>query len=584
MQLAWLLGLGDDGEGDVRRARVALGVEPVFKLVDTCAAEFEAYTPYYYSTYEREDECRRSDRRKIMILGGGPNRIGQGIEFDYCCVHASFALKADGFETIMVNCNPETVSTDYDTSDKLYFEPLTTEDVLGIYRREQCDGVIVQFGGQTPLNIARTLEAEGVTIIGTSPDSIDRAEDRERFKQLLQKIGLRQPANGTATNTDGAKKIAAEIGYPVVIRPSFVLGGRAMEIVKTEAALVEYMTHAVKASPRHPVLIDKFLENAVEVDIDAVSDGTRCVVAAVMEHIEEAGIHSGDSACSIPPYSLRDEIIDELKQLTYALAAELGVVGLMNIQCAVRGRDIFVLEVNPRASRTVPFVSKATGVPFAKVAARVMPLTLGKGAGKTLDELGLTSEVDIDHFAVKEAIFPFVRFPGVDIILGPEMKSTGEVMGLDRDFGLAYAKTQFGSGGRFPTEGNAFISVRDEDKRHVIYIAKKMERLGFQIYSTPGTAKTLRNFGIEVVTIEKLREGHPNVLDLVRDGKIDLIINTPAGRTTRRDEVIIRSTATSLGIPCYTTMSGAATIVNAIEATRAFPIEVRALQDYHAKG
>jgi len=568
----------------VRRARVALGVEPVFKLVDTCAAEFEAYTPYYYSTYEREDECRRSDRRKIMILGGGPNRIGQGIEFDYCCVHASFALKADGFETIMVNCNPETVSTDYDTSDKLYFEPLTTEDVLGIYRREQCDGVIVQFGGQTPLNIARTLEAEGVTIIGTSPDSIDRAEDRERFKQLLQKIGLRQPANGTATNTDGAKKIAAEIGYPVVIRPSFVLGGRAMEIVKTEAALVEYMTHAVKASPRHPVLIDKFLENAVEVDIDAVSDGTRCVVAAVMEHIEEAGIHSGDSACSIPPYSLRDEIIDELKQLTYALAAELGVVGLMNIQCAVRGRDIFVLEVNPRASRTVPFVSKATGVPFAKVAARVMPLTLGKGAGKTLDELGLTSEVDIDHFAVKEAIFPFVRFPGVDIILGPEMKSTGEVMGLDRDFGLAYAKTQFGSGGRFPTEGNAFISVRDEDKRHVIYIAKKMERLGFQIYSTPGTAKTLRNFGIEVVTIEKLREGHPNVLDLVRDGKIDLIINTPAGRTTRRDEVIIRSTATSLGIPCYTTMSGAATIVNAIEATRAFPIEVRALQDYHAKG
>jgi len=584
VQLAWLLGLGDDGEGDVRRARVALGVEPVFKLVDTCAAEFEAYTPYYYSTYEREDECRRSDRRKIMILGGGPNRIGQGIEFDYCCVHASFALKADGFETIMVNCNPETVSTDYDTSDKLYFEPLTTEDVLGIYRREQCDGVIVQFGGQTPLNIARTLEAEGVTIIGTSPDSIDRAEDRERFKQLLQKIGLRQPANGTATNTDGAKKIAAEIGYPVVIRPSFVLGGRAMEIVKTEAALVEYMTHAVKASPRHPVLIDKFLENAVEVDIDAVSDGTRCVVAAVMEHIEEAGIHSGDSACSIPPYSLRDEIIDELKQLTYALAAELGVVGLMNIQCAVRGRDIFVLEVNPRASRTVPFVSKATGVPFAKVAARVMPLTLGKGAGKTLDELGLTSEVDIDHFAVKEAIFPFVRFPGVDIILGPEMKSTGEVMGLDRDFGLAYAKTQFGSGGRFPTEGNAFISVRDEDKRHVIYIAKKMERLGFQIYSTPGTAKTLRNFGIEVVTIEKLREGHPNVLDLVRDGKIDLIINTPAGRTTRRDEVIIRSTATSLGIPCYTTMSGAATIVNAIEATRAFPIEVRALQDYHAKG
>jgi carbamoyl-phosphate synthase large subunit len=576
IQLACLLGLGPDGEDDVRRGREALGIEPVFKLVDTCAAEFEAYTPYYYSTYEREDECRRTDRKKIMILGGGPNRIGQGIEFDYCCVHASFALKADGYETIMVNCNPETVSTDYDTSDKLYFEPLTKEDVLAIYRRERCDGVIVQFGGQTPLNLAESLEAEGVNIIGTSPDSIARAEDRERFKVLLEKLGLRQPPNGTATSTEGAKQVAADIGYPVVIRPSFVLGGRAMEIVNNEAALVEYMTHAVKASRKHPVLIDKFLENAVEVDIDAVADGTRCVVAAIMEHIEEAGIHSGDSACSIPPYSLRDEIIDELKQVTYALAKELGVVGLMNIQCAVRGRDIFILEVNPRASRTVPFVSKAKGIPFAKVAARVM-------AGKTLDELGLTTEVDIDHFAVKEAIFPFGRFPGVDIILGPEMKSTGEVMGLDRDFGLAYAKTQFGSGGRFPTSGNAFISVRDEDKRNVIFIAKKMEQLGFQIYSTPGTAKTLRNFGIEVVALNKLQEGHPNVLDMMRRGEVDIIVNTPAGRVTRQDEVVIRSTATHLGIPCYTTVSGAATAVNAMEAYRAFPIEVRAIQDYHAR-
>ena len=542
--------------------------------MDTCAAEFEAYTPYYYSTYEQEDECRRSSRKKIMILGGGPNRIGQGIEFDYCCVHASFALKEDGYETIMVNCNPETVSTDYDTSDKLYFEPLTKEDVLTIYRREKCQGVIVQFGGQTPLNLAVALEEAGLNIIGTTPESIDRAEDRQLFKELLNIVGLLQPPNDTATNVTEARKIAKEIGYPVLVRPSYVLGGRAMEIVYDEESLLDYMTRAVKASPKHPVLIDKYLENAIEVDVDAIADGKRAYVAAIMEHIEHAGVHSGDSACAIPPFSLSERMIEEIRRYTYALAKELNVVGLMNVQYAVKGSTLYVLEVNPRASRTIPFVSKATGVPFAKLAARVM-------AGKTLDQLGFRKEVKVDYYSVKEAILPFARFPGQDILLGPEMKSTGEVMGIDYDFGMAYAKTQFGSGSKLPTGGTVFISVKDEDKRIAVFFAKKLCELGFRIIATNSTAHVLENMGIEVIRVRKLKEGHKNILDYIQESALDLIINTPGDSDTRDDERLIRSTAVRYGIPCFTTMAGAAEVVHSIEALKNKGISVCALQDYH---
>ncbi|MDP8262657.1 MAG: carbamoyl-phosphate synthase large subunit [Candidatus Ancaeobacter aquaticus] len=586
VQIACLTGLDEIA---VRSMRKEMGIEPVYKLVDTCAAEFEAYTPYYYSTYQRpfyhvddagnvaqitDDEVRKTDKKKIMILGGGPNRIGQGIEFDYCCVHASFALKEDGYETIMVNSNPETVSTDYDSSDKLYFEPLTFEDVLNIYEREECSGAIVQLGGQTPLNLALRLKKAGVNIIGTSPESIDVAENREKFQKMLKKLGLIQPANGTAINTDQAISIAKDIGYPVVVRPSYVLGGRAMKIVFDEASLVEYMTHAVKVSPDHPILVDKFLEDAVEIDVDAVSDGETVVVGAVMEHIEEAGIHSGDSACIIPYFSLSDEIAAKIKKDTHVLALELNVKGLMNIQFAVRNDVIYVLEVNPRASRTIPFVSKSIGVPLAKIAAKVM-------AGKTLKELGFTEEVTIDHFSVKEAVLPFIRFPGVDILLGPEMKSTGEVMGIDSVMGLAFAKSQMGTGQKLPMSGTVFISVKNQDKRKIVFIAKRLLDIGYKIVASSGTAKVFKNNGIDAVPLFKVSEGRPNILDYIKNDDIDLIINTPSGQIPLEDEVKIRSTAVAHNVPIITTLSAAQAVVNGIDEMAKRKLTVKALQEYH---
>ena len=570
-QLAHLWGFSEE---EIRAYRKQLGVEATFKLVDTCAAEFEAYTPYYYSTYEREDESRPSSRPKVMILGGGPNRIGQGIEFDYCCVHAAFALKEEGYETIMVNSNPETVSTDYDTSDKLYFEPLTAEDVLNIYDRERPKGVILQFGGQTPLNLALQLQQAGVPILGTPPESIDRAEDRERFKELLQKLGLNQPPNGTATSAEEAKEIASRIGYPVLVRPSYVLGGRAMEIVYDERDLEDFMRLAVEASPERPVLIDKFLEDAIEIDVDAVADGRRCVVAGIMEHIEEAGVHSGDSAMALPPFSLTEGQIAEIRQQTYALAKELGVVGLLNIQFAIKGETLYVLEVNPRASRTVPFVSKATGIPWAKVAAKVM-------VGRTLEELGIRREVEIPHVAVKESVFPFNRFPGVDIVLGPEMKSTGEVMGIDEGFGLAYAKSQIAAGQNLPLEGRVFISVKDRDKRPAVMIARELEAMGFEILATHGTCSVLRRNGVKAKEVFKVSEGRPNVVDLMKNGEIHLVINTPSGKRPKADEVAIRTTALAYGIPVVTTIPGAQATVEGISALKEGRLRVKALQEYH---
>ena len=573
-QIGDITGIREDG---IRSQRHAAGTKSVFKLVDTCAAEFEAYTPYYYSTYEKEDETRRSDRKKIMILGGGPNRIGQGIEFDYCCVHAAFALKELGYETIMVNSNPETVSTDYDTSDKLYFEPLTFENVLDIVEREEPDGVIVQFGGQTPLNLAVRLKNAGVTIIGTSPESIDIAEDRDKFKTLLKKLNLTQPDNGIATTVGQARTIAQSIGYPVVVRPSYVLGGRAMEIVYTDDDLKAFMEKATAASPGHPILIDKFLEDAIEIDVDAVADGTRCVVAGIMEHIEEAGIHSGDSACALPPYSLDEGTLQKIRSYTYELARELNVVGLMNMQYAVRNDVIYVLEVNPRASRTVPFVSKATGVQWAKVAAKLM-------AGMKLDDLGIDKEIEIDHVAVKESVFPFNRFPGIDTILGPEMKSTGEVMGIDRNFGTAFWKAQRGAGQELPTEGNVFISVKNKDKRNVVFVAKKLSDLGFRIYATRGTARVLSTNGIAVETINKVSEGRPHIVDLIKNGRINMIINTPSGKNPKLDEVSIRANAVQFGIPYTTTLSGAQAVVNALESITTDALRVKPLQDYFLNG
>jgi carbamoyl-phosphate synthase large subunit len=569
-QLGYLLGFD---ETTLRNLRQEKGILPTYKLVDTCGAEFEAHTPYYYSTYEMENESKISSRKKVMILGGGPNRIGQGVEFDYCCVHASFALKELGYETIMVNSNPETVSTDYDTSDKLYFEPLTLEDVLHIVRIENPDGVIVQFGGQTPLNLAVPLEKAGAKIIGTTPENIDKAEDRERFKGLLKKLGLLQPLNGTATSVEDAKEIADEIGYPVVVRPSYVLGGRAMEIVYDEESLRGFVQRAVEASSEHPILIDKFLEDAIEIDVDAVSDGKSCVIAGIMEHIEEAGIHSGDSACVTPPYSLSDELIESLKRQTHALAKELQVVGLMNIQYAIKNDMIYILEVNPRASRTVPFISKASGIPWAKIAVKVM-------VGKNLQELGISGEVEIHHMAVKESVFPFNRFYGVDTVLGPEMKSTGEVMGIDTDFGMAFAKSQIGAGLNIPLKGKVFISVMNKDKRTIVFVAKKLVDLGFEIVATKGTAKVLANNGIPVQMVFKVGEGRPDIVDRIKNGEIQLVINTPSGKKPKADEVVIRSQSVAHNIPCVTTVFGAEALVNGIESLKR-GMSVQCIQEYH---
>jgi len=513
-------------------------------------------------------------KKKVAILGGGPNRIGQGIEFDYCCCHASYALKEEGIESIMINCNPETVSTDYDTSDKLYFEPLTVEDVLNIYGLEKPIGAIVQFGGQTPLNIAIPLEKAGVNILGTSPESIDIAEDRERFRQLLQKLKLNQAENGIAFSFEQAKEIAKEIGYPVLVRPSYVLGGRAMEIVYDEEDIESYMREAVEVSGEHPVLIDKFLEDAIEVDVDAICDGDLCVMGGVMEHIEEAGIHSGDSAMVIPPYTLTEEIIQKIRENTKRLALELKVKGLLNIQYAVRHNTVYILEVNPRASRTIPFVSKAIGIPLAKLATKVM-------IGKKLKELGFTEEKKPEYISVKESVFPFIRFPEVDPILGPEMRSTGEVMGIDKTFGLAYAKSQIGAGQRLSLKGNVFISVRNEDKRKVIFIAKKLSDLGFRILATRGTAYVLSQNDLDVEIVPKLYEGRPHVVDKIKSGQIDLIINTPQGKSTKIDETHIRSTAILYNTPLVTTISGAEATVNGIEALIKKKLEVRSLQEFH---
>ncbi|HEX7410453.1 MAG TPA: carbamoyl-phosphate synthase large subunit [Candidatus Binatia bacterium] len=563
-------------EGEVRQARLSAGIRPVFKMVDTCGAEFPAYTPYLYSTYEDEDESGVTARRKVMILGGGPNRIGQGIEFDYCCVHAAFALKEDGFETIMVNCNPETVSTDYDTSDKLYFEPLTLEDVLAIVQRERPEGVIVQFGGQTPLKLAVPLEQAGVPIIGTSPDAIDRAEDRERFAELLSKLGLCQPPNGIARSVVEAVRVADRLGYPVLVRPSYVLGGRAMEIVYEAEDLRRYMERALDAAPERTILVDKFIDDAIELDVDAVSDGTRVVIGGIMEHIERAGVHSGDSACSLPTKSIPPAVLEEIRQQVKAMALELRVVGLMNVQFAVKGSEIYILEVNPRASRTVPFVSKAIGVPLAKIAARVM-------VGRTLEEQGFTEEVIPQHMSVKEAVFPFSKFPGVDTLLGPEMKSTGEVMGIGPSFGAAFAKAQMAAGTVLPKSGAVFISVRNEDKAAVLPIAARLTQAGFRLIATSGTASYLRERGLTVETINKVAEGSPHVVDAIRRGVIAMVINTPKGFGPQLDSFSIRRSALECHVPYFTTVAGAEAAAEGVELLQREALGVQALQLYHRR-
>ena len=571
VQLSQLIGGSED---DVRQMRKELGIRPVYKLVDTCAAEFRASTPYYYSTYETENEARVSNRKKVMILGGGPNRIGQGIEFDYCCVHASFALREEGVESIMVNSNPETVSTDYDTSDKLYFEPLTKEDVLQIVETEKPDGVIVQFGGQTPLNLSAGLHKANVPILGTRPESIDRAEDRELFQGMLKKLGLVQPENGTAISVEDALEIADRIGYPVIVRPSYVLGGRAMKIVYDRCDLESYSRLAIMASPEHPILIDKFLEDAIEVDVDAISDGETTVIGGIMEHIEAAGVHSGDSACVLPPYSLEPDILNEITVATKAMAAELEVVGLMNVQYAIKGKQLYILEVNPRASRTVPFVSKATGIPLAKLATKVM-------LGRSLDSLGLTQELSPAHVSVKEAVLPFDRFPGVDTLLGPEMKSTGEVMGIDQQFGLAYAKSQLGAGQKLPASGSVFISVKDSDKKGVLPVAAKFQSIGFNIIATRGTAQFLTDNNISAAIIKKVSLGRPHAVDAIKNGDIQLVINTGSGDTPRQDGYMIRRAAIKFAIPYTTTLAGARAMCRGIAALKEQRYAVRALQDYH---
>jgi carbamoyl-phosphate synthase large subunit len=564
---------GSDEES-VRQSRLQQGIRPVYKLVDTCAAEFEAYTPYYYSTYETEDEARPSSRPKVVILGGGPNRIGQGIEFDYCCVHASFSLREEDHESIMVNSNPETVSTDYDTSDKLYFEPLTREDVLNILESEKPKGLIVQFGGQTPLNLSVPLEKAGAQILGTSPDAIDRAEDRKRFQQLLHKLGLKQPENATAFTIEEAFKAADKIGFPVVVRPSYVLGGRAMEIVYDRSRLEEFMKTAVHVSPGHPILIDKFLEDAIELDVDAISDGKLTVIGGIMEHIEQAGIHSGDSACVLPPITISKQMQDEIRRQTKLLAEELGVIGLMNIQFAIQEGEVFLLEVNPRASRTVPFVSKAIGRPLAKLATKVM-------LGKSLKELGFEKEIEPRHISVKEAVFPFSRFPKVDTLLGPEMKSTGEVMGIGENFGIAFAKAQAAAGYELPKGGTVFISVHDGDKVKALPAAKKFLKLGFKLIATAGTAKFLEHNGVPADRVYKLNEGRPHVVDKIKSGEIQLVVNTTLGKKTTSDSYEIRRTTLIYNIPYATTIAGAQAMAEAVSALQKGDWDVKTLQEYH---
>lgn len=579
-QIAHLTGRTED---QVRAERKEKGLVPSYRLVDTCAAEFEAYTPYYYSTYDRgDDEVKPNDRQKVMILGGGPNRIGQGIEFDYCCVHAAFALKEDGYETLMVNSNPETVSTDYDTSDKLFFEPLTLEDVLHIYEREKCWGAIAQFGGQTPLNLALGLQKNGVNIIGTSPQSIEIAEDRKLFAAMLHKLDIPQPSNGLATNEVEALEIAQRLGYPILVRPSFVLGGRAMQIVFSDAELRHYMRFAVEASPERPVLVDKFLEDATEVDVDCIADvgaledpsqGT-IVIGGMLEHIEFAGVHSGDASMVLPPHTLSPKVIEIIREYTHAMARELKVIGLMNVQYAVKGEKVYVLEVNPRASRTVPFVSKTIGVPLAKLAAKVM-------AGKSLKELGFTQEIWPKYWAVKESVFPFNRFHGQDILLSPEMRSTGEVMGLDPDLGIAYAKSQMAAGGPLPLKGRVFMSVSDAHKDEAAEVARMFVELGFELVATEGTAKVLEKSGLKVQKVYKLNEGRPNTLDLLKNREIQLVINTPTGQTPRADEIKIRTTAVYTGTPIMTAMSSARAAAHGIAALRKSGYTVTTLQEYH---
>jgi carbamoyl-phosphate synthase large subunit len=559
---------------EVRERRESLGIQTTFRLVDTCAAEFEAFTPYYYSSYGDENEMKQSDSKKIMILGGGPNRIGQGIEFDYCCVHASFALREAGFETVMVNSNPETVSTDYDTSDRLYFEPLTLEDVLEIYRQEKCDGAIVQYGGQTPLNLATGLQEAGVKVIGTSPESIDLAEDREKFKQILDQLGLKQPQNETALEPEDAAEKAARIGYPILLRPSFVLGGRGMFIVYDEEELAGVVQEAFAVAPGKPVLLDKFLEEAIELDVDCISDGETTVVGGMLQHIEFAGVHSGDAAMVLPPHDLPKEMIDEVRQASHDLAKAIGVIGLMNIQFAIKDGELFLIEVNPRASRTVPFVSKTIGVPLAKLGARVM-------AGAKLKDLGFTEEILPKHWAIKESVFPFSRFPGSPIVLTPEMRSTGEVMGQDEDFGMAFAKTQMAAKPSLPLEGNVFLSVKDSDKPQALEIAKGLQELGFSFYSTEGTAQFFNENGIKTETVMRISEGRPNVADLIKNGKIQLVINTPLGLIPRRDENGIRSEAVLHSVPVITTLGSAFATLQGIRSLKEKKFSVKSLQAYH---
>ena len=569
-------------ENEIRAKRLAIGLEPSYRLVDTCAAEFEAYTPYYYSSYDSDDdEVSLSEKKKVLILGGGPNRIGQGIEFDYCCVHASFALKEAGFETIMVNSNPETVSTDYDTSDKLFFEPLTLEDVLHIYHREKCWGAIAQFGGQTPLNLALGLQANGVNIIGTSPQSIEMAEDREMFAKMLHKLKIPQPPNGLAINEEQALAAASELSYPVLVRPSFVLGGRAMQIVYSDKELCEYMRSAVEASPERPILVDKFLEDAIEVDVDCIADvgnyntpsEATVVIGGMLEHVEFAGVHSGDAAMVLPPNTLSEEVKNTIRQYTDSMARELKVTGLMNVQYAIKDKTVYVLEVNPRASRTVPFTSKAIGKPLAKLAAKVM-------AGNKLKDLNFTKEIIPSYWAVKESVFPFNRFQGQDILLSPEMKSTGEVMGLDADLGAAYAKSQMAAGVALPLEGQVFISVSDTHKKSAIELAKRFIDLDFEIISTSGTAKILKNAGVKVESIHKISEGRPNAVDLLKNNEIQLVINTPSGQIPREDEIKIRTTAVYTNTPIIATIGSAMAALDGIAALKNKGYSVKPLQEF----